>query len=360
MPTVYYHLSHYISHAKAGRMNMLALAAAGIPLTDDPCAADSVIIHQDPMLYGDILAQYPQWRSVRKIAYAVWENPVLPPAYTEALQGVDSVWTCSHYAQQALLQAGKPVHVVPHVVCPTEASADDLARMAARLYGTQRQGQPCPARSPIAGSPPDSRPGPPTEGALFFYTIADSYNPRKNLMGLLEAFSTHMPRCKNAYLVVKQYRKGLDLSGLPRVISISDNLSEGELAALHQLCHCYVSAHHSEAWGLSLSDAMACGNPVIATGYSGNMEFMHAGNSFPVDYTMARVPPLMCQLLPLFSPDMEWAEPDIRHMGYLMGKVARHYPCAELSAAARESMRAYSPELVGQRMRELLLDCAEG
>lgn len=344
MTSVYYHLSHYISHAKAGQLNMQALAVAGISLMDDPHAADTVIIHQDPLQYADILAQHPEWRTLRKIAYAVWESADLPPAYAAALQEVDCVWTCSDYARQALVQAGKPVHVVPHVVAPPVPTAEELARMAARLHSPEQSlGQ--PPKQPLGQS----------NDALYFYTIADSYNPRKNLMGLLEAFSTHMGRYKNAYLVVKQYRKGLDLSGLPQVISITEHLSEGELAALHALCHCYVSAHHSEAWGLSLSDAMAFGNPVIATGYSGNMSFMHAGNSLPVDYRMVQVPPLMCQLLPLFSEDMQWAEPDLAHMGYLMGKVMRKYPCTELGAAARESMRAYSPERVGQIMRDLLL-----
>ena len=47
-------------------------------------------------------------------------------------------------------------------------------------------------------------------------------------------------------------------------------------------CDAYVSLHRSEGTGLTITDAMALGKPVIATGWSGNMDFMNVANSFPV------------------------------------------------------------------------------
>lgn len=323
-------------------MNLLALAAAGIPLTDDPRAAENVIIHDDPMLYEELLARHPYWAGVRKIAYAVWETEQLPEYYISILRRMDALWTCSSFSQQALAQCGRPVDTVPHVVNPQSPSQVDLDAVT-RLLTAQTH------TSSGVGNGAKK-----IDTPFYFYTIADSFNPRKNVMGLLKIFARHLGRHPNSYLVIKHYRKPLDLATLPHVINIDASLSNGEIAALHSLCHCYVSAHHSEAWGLSLSEAMGHGKPVIATGYSGNMDFMNESNSFPVRYRLQAVPPLMCQVLPLFTSDMHWAQPDPEHMAYLMHKVQKNYPCVQISEKARQDMRAYSVEASGKMMQALL------
>ena len=47
---------------------------------------------------------------------------------------------------------------------------------------------------------------------------------------------------------------------------------------------CYVSLHRSEGFGLTLAEAMALGKPVIATGYSGNLDFMTPETSYLVPW----------------------------------------------------------------------------
>ena len=44
----------------------------------------------------------------------------------------------------------------------------------------------------------------------------------------------------------------------------------------------YASLHRSEGFGLTCAEAMAMGLPVVASGYSGNMDFMQADNSLLV------------------------------------------------------------------------------
>ena len=105
-------------------------------------------------------------------------------------------------------------------------------------------------------------------------------------------------------LVIKQYRAELPLGGLPGVVSIGGELSEGRMAALHRGALAYVSPHRSEAWGLGLSEAMSHGVCVLATGWSGNMEFMDEGNSIPLKFTLEPVGERMARMLPHFRPDM--------------------------------------------------------
>ena len=54
-------------------------------------------------------------------------------------------------------------------------------------------------------------------------------------------------------------------------------------------CDAYVSLHRSEGTGLTITDAMALGKPVIATSWSGNMDFMDVSNSFPVRYELVEL-----------------------------------------------------------------------
>src|SRR3712207_9035191 len=54
---------------------------------------------------------------------------------------------------------------------------------------------------------------------------------------------------------------------------------------------CYVSLHRSEGFGLTMADAMALGKPVIATGYSGNVDFMREDNSWLVPAGLTQVGP---------------------------------------------------------------------
>ena len=56
-----------------------------------------------------------------------------------------------------------------------------------------------------------------------------------------------------------------------------------EMRNLLAACDAYVSLHRSEGTGLTVTDALALAKPVIATGWSGNLDYMSVANSFPFD-----------------------------------------------------------------------------
>jgi glycosyltransferase involved in cell wall biosynthesis len=120
------------------------------------------------------------------------------------------------------------------------------------------------------------------------------------------------------------------------------------------ISHAYVSAHHAEGWGLGLSEAMAFGKPVIATGYSGNMEFMDARNSFPIPYTLGPVSEEMTRRLPWFTPDMIWANIDKEALIRAMKRVVAGRCDPGLGARAANIVRTFSPGAVAEIMRPLL------
>lgn len=329
---IHYHLSEYISHRRAGEAYMACLASLGHTFTEEMDKADLVILHESPHFYPGLLGEgRPQ---VPVVGYAVWETPQLPGLFVEGLRHVDRVWTCSHFSAQAFAPY-KNTSVLPHVVTRPKVAAGDIAAMRQRLG--------------MEGG---------REDTFYFYTIVDSVNPRKNLKTLLGAFAVAFPDTKdNVRLVVKQYREPQDLSGYANVIDVPDFLDDAELAALHAACHACVSAHHSEAWGLTLSEAMSFGNPVIATGYSGNMEFMDTGNSFPVSCVESPVSREMCAALPqLFSPVMTWADIDIADLVSTMRRVRARPPSKEFRAAIAQSVHRFSPHAIAQRLEQLLAE----
>ncbi len=77
----------------------------------------------------------------------------------------------------------------------------------------------------------------------------------------------------------------------------------------------YVSLHRSEGFGLTLAESMLLGKPVVATGYSGNMDFMTADNSYLVDYQIVPI----TDKISTYERGMCWAEPSIEHAAKQMG-----------------------------------------
>lgn len=329
---IHYHLSSYVSHRLSGLEYMDCLARLGHEVSSGPelpRAPDAVILHDDPLNYDALFARHPALARLRVIACCVFENERLAPAYIAPLARVGEIWTPSTFSAAGLSRHFSRVFVLPHVVRRHAPSLDDMA-FARRLMRAD-------------------------EPACRFFSVVDAVNPRKNVQGLLRAFAAlRRISPRKVLLALKQYRVRHDFSGLPDVISIEGDLTPGQMAALYVSADAYVSAHHAEGWGLGLSEAMAFGRIVIATGYSGNMDFMDAENSLPVPYTLAPVSEEMCRRIPLFTRDMLWAEIDEAALVAAMRRVALGDVPPGMADRAARIVRRFGPAAVAGRMRELL------
>jgi glycosyltransferase involved in cell wall biosynthesis len=330
---IYYQLSDYISHSLSGLEYIDCLRRFGHEVysrPEDISQAEVLIIHDDPLNLPEFFTRFPALPAMRIIAFCVWENELFPHQYIAPLHLVGEIWTPSHFSRQSMLPHFSAVHVVPHVVRRHKTEPEDLAF----------------AESLLGGS----------EGDFRFFSIVDSINPRKNIRALLMAFACLRSRVKRKIkLVLKQYRVALDCKGLPDVISIEGDLTQGQMAALHKLCNAYVSAHHAEGWGLGLSESMAYGKPVIATAYSGNMEYMDERNSLPVPYTLSPVSEEMCGRIPLFRRDMRWAEIDMEKLVQAMTRALEGRWPPDLPERAAGITQRFSQEKVGGLMHDLLV-----
>jgi glycosyltransferase involved in cell wall biosynthesis len=95
-----------------------------------------------------------------------------------------------------------------------------------------------------------------------------------------------------------------------RIWLITETMDRPDVLGLVESCDAYVSLHRAEGFGRTLAEAMMYGKPVIATGYSGNADFMHPEWSFTVSHEIV---PLLAGEYP-FVEDADkavWAEPSV-------------------------------------------------
>jgi len=120
------------------------------------------------------------------------------------------------------------------------------------------------------------------------------------------------------------------------------------------LCDCYVSLHRSEGLGLTMAEAMAVGKPVIATGYSGNLQFMNEANSFLVPWAPTSIPS-GCEPYPAGGT---WAEPDLVVTARLMRTVLEDPELAATRGrkAAEDIRLLHSAEAAGRQVSARLAE----
>lgn len=288
--TVAYISSLYVSHRRMA-IAYAEMIATKYPLTRSLKDADIVIIHDEPHRYGSFYERYPILLDKYVIACCVWEADPLPDVYQRSIRHVQELWTCSKYCKALFQQYHGNVHYVPYPIArDTSCSSYDLETVQ-RLIGYER-------------------------GNRYILSITKLWDKRKNAGTLLRAFQN--VRTANTRLIIKATSRD---SALARpasgVIYIDSHLSDQHINALYLLSDLYVSAHHSEGWGLTISDAMLFSKPVVATGYSGNLEFMNTSNSYLVKNTESLIRVEDC--FGEFRSHMKWAYPDEQHLAELMG-----------------------------------------
>jgi len=103
---------------------------------------------------------------------------------------------------------------------------------------------------------------------------------------------------------------------------------------------------------------MLLGKPTIATGYSGNLDFMTTSNSYLVDYSRVKI----AEEIAPYPRGSVWAEPDVHHAAMLMGWVYEHPAEARvIGERGRSDMKSLlSVEAAGQRMAARLAEIEGG
>lgn len=267
-----------------------------------------------------------------------WEVEELSPIHRQSLPLVHELWASTEFLRRALAaHTDKPVVHVP-------------------LPVPLRNGPPSLPRQTIGLSE-----------RFTFLTTFDfrSLAERKNSLGTVEAFCRAFAPGEGPVLTVKTLGASLDPAGwaaLQRATGgrqdvqvVEAHLSEEEMSAMIGHAECYVSLHRAEGFGLNPAEAMAWGRPVVATAYSGNLDYMTEDNSFLVPCDLVPVPPSAHRVYPAGA---RWAEPRLDEAARLLRQVweAPEAAAARGRMGQRDIRRTHSPSAAGRAMRRRLAE----
>jgi glycosyltransferase involved in cell wall biosynthesis len=110
--------------------------------------------------------------------------------------------------------------------------------------------------------------------------------------------------------ILAQMLKAVKKKNFPKVYLVHGNMKREEVASFYKRkdVKCYVSATRGEGYGLPLVDAAAAGIPVIATNWSGHLDFLK-DKFTKINYTLT---PIRKEKIDnrIFLEGFRWAEPD--------------------------------------------------
>ncbi len=272
------------------------------------------------------------------IVAPAWELPRYPAEWAQELERFDEVWAPTAFVEQAIRRAVSiPVWRLRNACEPHIAEALERS-----YFGI-----------------PDG-----VFAILFFFDLR-SYAARKNPWAAIEAFRRILaarPAAK-LHLVLKLNYSSFDLRAVAeindRIAPLRDNVTmidatftNNETKNLVRCCDCFLSLHRSEGFGRGPAEAMFFGKPVVATGWSGNMEYMNGRVAFPIDYTLV---PVNEGEYP-HPENQVWAEPDIAQaVDILIRLVDNPRRARAVGRRARRHMqRHFSDAVLGRAFRRRL------
>jgi glycosyltransferase involved in cell wall biosynthesis len=307
---------------------------------EPPAKAAALAIHLNPRELVQLVAMTggAPFRGRFCVGCWAWELEQVPSSWKAALRYVDEVWAPSRFVADAVAQIappGLPVRVFPHPLAPSGVAPD-------------RAGLGLP------------------EDAVVVLTAFDvrSGFARKNPLAAVRAFrAAHRIASRPALMICKV----AGVEGAPNLVDalnaeigeigdvrlMTDWLTGAQMAALVASSDIILSLHRSEGFGLLPAQAMLAGKAVVATGWSGNLEFMTSETSALVDYS----------LIPVDDPQGlydrgRWADPDADQaaakLAALMADPGARRALGERAAA--EVAEALDPVTLGQRARRWLGD----
>ena len=312
-------------------------AVDGVQRFEAPHAVNLLMITPDQLPYfvADVGPAFLAGR--RNIGLWYWETDVLTERQLSSFGHVDEVWASTRYLADVFGHYDRvPVALVP---VPLEFEDPEVVPGDRERLGL------------------DDR-----FTVLFSFDFL-SVMERKNPIGLVEAYRRAFGADDGARLILKsingevfpeQLERLLDAVGDRADIEVWDRyLDARDRLALVAVADCYASLHRSEGLGLTMAEAMSVGTPVVATAYSGNLDFMGEGDALLVPATEVEIGPGQ-----FYPADGHWADPDLDAAAAALRRLADEPALREqLAVRGRAALEGFRSDRVGmiaaRRLREL-------
>ncbi len=297
--------------SEGARLTLAALQAAGFPTiphdlrplfrrdpgaglpTDRPGGVWLMHINAPEAVAALAALDAQDWRGRYRIGYWAYELPVAPALWVKAARLFQEIWVPSRFVADALTAAGVsvPVRVMPH---PVSLGPAPPRRNRGR-FGLPGAGLVVLAMGDLLSSP-----------------------TRKNLAGAIEIYCRAFPEPGATRLVVKTHsdtahpRFAVEMArasgSREDIVFMARDTSREEIAGLIAASDVVLSPHRSEGFGLTLAEGFLSGAPALATGWSGNLEFMSGIPELLIAHRMSQV---RDPFGVYGNPRLAWAEPDL-------------------------------------------------
>jgi glycosyltransferase involved in cell wall biosynthesis len=265
------------------------------------------------LLYGNMAGTITRDAPGPRVIYTVWESTRLPDDWVAALRGADQVWTASRWGAAVMARNGVDpahLHVVPEGVDPV-------------LFNPN-----IPPTEVIAG-----RPG-------FKFLNIGRFEERKGTACLVRAFDQEFGPRDDALLVLACHNphernfdmaevlRSLELRHPEKLLFIPPVARQDVLASLYTASDVFVAPSRAEGWGLPITEAMACGLPVITTDHSAPRDYL-GPESFRVSKIMT---PIGTPYFDVSDGDLGmWADPDLADLRRQMRNVYENRDAARIA-----------------------------
>ncbi len=317
-------------------LDLPALFSGELLTAHDPALRVNIIVaNGDDFPHVRCRLPYAFWKDRKNIGYWVWETEQLPE-YNADADALSEIWTPSEYSAAAIrASVNLPVRVVPHILDFEEIDSAVVNRTKFDI-------------------PEDIL-------SFGFFFDCKSVMERKNPVAILKAFRKSFGEgCSDALLVLKvsspeaaphEFKLLEEAAHGLNVVWITDTLSRPDTLSLMKSLDVYVSLHRSEGFGLTLAEAMAMGKPVVASAYSGNIDFMTDQNSCLVHTSVIETD----REFGAYPTGTRWGNPDIDHAAELLSHLTDSALRARIGANAAQSIREQlDPKTVGQTVSKIL------
>ena len=274
------------------------------------------LFHLNPPEVLNLARTLPPWLSLAGHTSAIvpfWELPSLPGQWRSVIEDIDLVLAPSRFIEQAVrssVPSARIAYFPQTVSLPAGIHADR------RRWGFSDNDVVFLVSFDLNSDP--ARKNPQAAITTFeqaFAGWAGPSNPR--LIIKLNNVGTHRTHDSQMTRLRAHARDS-------RVMLLESHLTFPEVLSLYASADVYVSLHRSEGLGLGLLESMMLGTPVLATGYSGNMDFMNPDNSAIVGYDLVEVGDtnIGSYRTSSIGSQQHWAEPHLEEAVQWMGRLA--------------------------------------
>jgi len=266
----------------------------------------------------------------KRVGRTMYETDSIPDGWTESCEAMDEIWVPSTFNCETFARAGvtpEKLHALPEGVDTTAYH-------------------------------PDVEPLPIPERKGFNFLSVFEWIQRKGPDALLRAYLSEFSPEEDVALVLKAYGRpdpsvdmlprilyfieremGMRIEDAPSIVLLAPGfLRTEDMPRLYAAADAFVLPTRGEGWGRPFMEALACERPVIATRWSGHMDFLHDGIC---ELVACDVMPVPWNIDVELSAGHRAAEPQVEDLRRCMRRVFEKRAEAKAKAVkGREEMQA--------------------